>query len=64
MVEFLRYFEDVGGDHWTGECFVFRSASRARSFVAADYEEVFDQARQKRNAVYLEWLAAHQDHND
>jgi UPF0176 protein len=60
----LRYFEDVGGDHWTGECFVFDRRVALDPSLQPTTKKYSTTAPPERNAVYLEWLAAHQDHND
>lgn len=54
----LRYFEEVGGAHWTGECFVFDRRVALDPDLQPTTKKYSVTAPPERNAGYLEWLAA------
>jgi UPF0176 protein len=53
----LRYFEDVGGDHWKGECFVFDRRVALDSALQPTKQKYSVTAPPERNAGFLKWLA-------
>lgn len=50
----LKYFEEVGGDHWTGECFVFDRRVALDSQLQATKNKYEVTAAPVRNSTYLE----------
>jgi UPF0176 protein len=51
----LRYFEEVGGAHWNGECFVFDRRVALDTDLQATKQNYEVTAPAKRNSMYLEW---------
>lgn len=51
----LRYFEEVGGAHWNGECFVFDRRVALDSDLQTTKQHYEVTAPPERNAMYLEW---------
>lgn len=60
----LRYFEDVGGEHWQGECFVFDRRVALDTALQPTKQEYSVTAPPERNAKYMKWLAAQQNRTD
>jgi UPF0176 protein len=54
----LRYFEDVGGEHWLGECFVFDRRVALDPQLQPTSKKYSVTAPPERNAGYLKWLEA------
>lgn len=52
----LKYFEEVGGDHWTGECFVFDRRVALDPQLQATTNTYEVTAAPVRNSTYLERL--------
>jgi UPF0176 protein len=53
----LKYFEEVGGDHWRGECFVF-DRRVALDPTLSPTKHVYEiTAKPSRNDEYLRWKA-------
>lgn len=51
----LRYFEDVGGAHWNGECFVFDRRVALDTDLQPTKKHYEVTAPPERNSKYLEW---------
>lgn len=56
----LKYFEEVGGDHWTGECFVFDRRVALDTNLQATTNKYEVTAAPIRNSTYLERMAQKQ----
>jgi UPF0176 protein len=54
----LRYFEEVGGEHWNGECFVFDRRVALDSNLQATTNKYEVTAAPLRNSQYLEKIGA------
>lgn len=57
----LRYFEDVGGAHWQGECFVFDRRVALDPQLQTTTRHYETTARPDRNARYLKWKEQQQN---
>lgn len=51
----LRYFEEVGGAHWNGECFVFDRRVALDPELQATTQQYEVTAPPERNSMYLDW---------
>lgn len=51
----LRYFEEVGGAHWNGECFVFDRRVALDPDLQTTKQHYEVTAPPERNAMYQEW---------
>lgn len=54
----LRYFEDVGGDHWKGECFVFDRRVALNPQLQPTTQHYETTAAPIRNDNFLKWKSA------
>jgi UPF0176 protein len=59
----LRYFEDVGGEHWKGECFVFDRRVALDPDLQPTTRKYSVTAPPERNAGFLKWLATQENGN-
>lgn len=57
----LRYFEDVGGAHWQGECFVFDRRVALDPQLQTTTRHYETTAHPDRNARYLKWKEQQQN---
>jgi len=51
----LRYFEEVGGAHWSGECFVFDRRVALDTNLEATRQHYDVTAPPQRNEMYMQW---------
>lgn len=59
----LRYFEEVGGAYWNGECFVFDRRVALDSDLQATKKHYEITAPPERNEMYLQWKERQQKFN-